>query len=235
MVHQSHGKIFLASERGHTETEVFRSYNTFKFGNYQNENKIPFASLYLLNDDTLAGGQSLKLFIEEDSEILLLPFVGAIRYKDSLGNSSLIQAGQVQMTFLKKGATFEIANPYEKQLVNFFQFWFKSSVASSINRIIPFEIDKNKSSLFELPLHVQNTSPKSLKFSLGKFMGREEVVYKSLDKKRSAFVFVLQGAFEVQYRLLEARDGLALWNTEEIEIEALSNEAIIMLIEMNLE
>jgi quercetin 2,3-dioxygenase len=45
---------------------------------------------------------------------------------------------------------------------------------------------------------------------------------------------VLQGAFEVQYKLMETRDGLALWNAKEIEIEALSNEAIIMLIEMDL-
>ena len=65
-------------------------------------------------------------------------------------------------------------------------------------------------------------------------MGREEVAYKLQDQQRGVFGFVLQGAFEVQYKLMETRDGLALWNAKEIEIEALSNEALIMLIEMDL-
>ena len=43
---------------------------------------------------------------------------------------------------------------------------------------------------------------------------------------------MIQGAFEVQHRLLKSRDALALWNVVEVEIEALSNEAIIVLIEM---
>lgn len=45
--------------------------------------------------------------------------------------------------------------------------------------------------------------------------------------------FVLQGTFEVENRLLEAKDGLALWNTANIELEALSNEAILLLLEVN--
>jgi hypothetical protein len=39
---------------------------------------------------------------------------------------------------------------------------------------------------------------------------------------------------EVQYRLLQAGDGLALWNLAEIEMEALSKEAIILVMEVPL-
>lgn len=35
---------------------------------------------------------------------------------------------------------------------------------------------------------------------------------------------------EVQYRLMNAKDGLALWDLQEIELEALSNEAIIVAV-----
>lgn len=49
--------------------------------------------------------------------------------------------------------------------------------------------------------------------------------------KKGVFAFVIEGAFEIQGRLLEAKDGLALWNDNEIEMEALSNGAIILLIE----
>ena len=45
---------------------------------------------------------------------------------------------------------------------------------------------------------------------------------------------VIEGAFEVHGRLLHARDGLALWDTSIAEIEALSNDAIILLVELSL-
>lgn len=36
----------------------------------------------------------------------------------------------------------------------------------------------------------------------------------------------------MQNRLLEARDGLGLWNVDEIEFEALSNEAVLLILEI---
>jgi len=43
--------------------------------------------------------------------------------------------------------------------------------------------------------------------------------------------FVIQEAFEVQGRLLHARDGLGLWDdTNLIKLEALSNDAIVLLV-----
>lgn len=70
------------------------------------------------------------------------------------------------------------------------------------------------------------------KLTIGKFTGREETVYNVSDPRAGVFFFVVQGAFEVQYRLLESRDGLSLWSTPEIELEALSNDAIILAVEV---
>lgn len=54
------------------------------------------------------------------------------------------------------------------------------------------------------------------------------------NRKAGAFVFVIGAAFEVQGTLLYERDGLALWKTGEVEMEALSNNAIILVIELPL-
>jgi len=45
-------------------------------------------------------------------------------------------------------------------------------------------------------------------------------------------VLAIEGAFEIQGTLLHARDGLALCGTDEVEVEALSNDAIVLLIEL---
>jgi hypothetical protein len=47
-------------------------------------------------------------------------------------------------------------------------------------------------------------------------------------------IFVLNGAFEAKGCLLHERDGLALWDTNEIEMEALSNDAMMLVIETKL-
>ena len=42
---------------------------------------------------------------------------------------------------------------------------------------------------------------------------------------------MIAAAFEAEGRLLHERDGLALFDTNEIEMEALSNDAMMLLIE----
>lgn len=47
---------------------------------------------------------------------------------------------------------------------------------------------------------------------------------------------MIEGAFEFQNRLLETRDSVALWNEDnealQIEFEALSNDAINLIVEV---
>lgn len=231
MVQQNKGKIFLAEERGHNEMEWFRSFNTFNFGHYQHDHKSPFGPLYVLNDDTLAGGKSISMTVEADSEILLFPIVGAITYNDNNGNSTLIEAGECQVYDAPKGTTIKIGNLYDNELVNFLQIWFyKNGVEpDSVPQVVPFDIVNFRNQL--VPIAVDNNS---YKFGIGKYTGREESTYKLSDQNNGLFVYVIEGAFEVQYRLLHARDGLALWEAKEVEWEALSNDAIIFVMEIPL-
>ncbi|MBE7170916.1 MAG: pirin [Williamsia sp.] len=227
MLDQSQGKMFLAAERGHTETDWFRSYNTFNFGNYRHEHKAPFGPLYVLNDDTLAGGKKMTLQVEEDAVIILLPTVGAIIFIDSQGYESIVEAGQAQVYAAQKNTSILIGNPYDDALINFLQIWVRQPVMNAFEPLVTgFDLVHNKNKLMEI------TGGHSLPACfIGKFEGRQEAIY-PIRQGNGLFVFVLEGAFEVQYRLLETRDGLALWNTQEAELEALSNDAIILLVEV---
>lgn len=229
MLDNSQGKMFLAAERGHTESDWFRSYNTFNFGNYRHEHKTPFGPLYVFNDDTLAGGKKISLLVEEDSTIILLPTVGAIIFVDSLGHESMIEAGQAQVYAAKKDTSILIGNPYDDELINFLQIWIRQpAVVRGEPLLTSFDLVHNKNKLVEI-----SKAGSLHKSFIGKFGGREEAVH-TLNPGNGLFVFVLEGAFEVQYRLLETRDGLALWNAQKVELEALSNEAIILLLELPL-
>ncbi|MGV3764567.1 MAG: pirin family protein [Chitinophagaceae bacterium] len=224
-------KIFLSDQRGCNELNWFRSYNMFNFGHYVHPHKMPFGDLYVLNDDTLAGGKILTMELESASAVLLIPIVGAVQYKDDYGNDALVEAGEAVVTKLDAGKKISFINPYETELVNFLQIWIRVPSGEHFGRMqnFLFNLDAHLNAM--LPLFSEGC-PHSEKSFIGKFNGRAEAEMILSDKMNGFFVFVIEGAFEVEGRLLHARDGLALWNTPKIEMEALSNDAILLVVEV---
>lgn len=232
MIPQSKGKMFLAEERGCCEMDWFRSYSTFNFGIFQQEHKSAAGALYLLNDDTLAGQRSLSLTVEEPSDILLLPVVGAVSCSTSQGYADGMEAGQCVRLYATPGTTVQIDNPYNDELVNFVQLWLKQPAPFSGKhaRSFSFDLNNNRNQLIELFPGETGAA----RHYIGKFTGRAEWTHTITPSNNALFVFVIEGAFEVQYRLLHARDGLLLWDTQEAELEALSNDAIILVSEITM-
>jgi quercetin 2,3-dioxygenase len=221
-------KIFLSEERGATQLEWFRSFTTFNFGNYQTEYKTPVDRLYVLNDDTLAGDKSLNLEVVENTMLVLLPVVGAVEYRDSNGNASITDAGCLQVVLLPAGSSYTITNPYANELVNFLQLWIKvvSVVSQPIFQKFSFNLDEHRN------LFISSALEAGVVFHIAKLNGRQQSTVQFSNNTTAAFAFVIEGAFELEERLLHARDGLALWNSNQAEMEALSDDAIILILEM---
>lgn len=219
-------KIFLAEERGVQETNWFRTYHSFNIGHYQNENKKPVDRLYLLNDETLAGKKSLHMTVAEASQILLIPVVGTIVCSTGNTTPSYIEPGSVHSIIFSAPGDFQITNPNDDGLVNFLQLWIKlPDYNTAVSGKYVFDIDAGKNQL----VHINGLQPLIV---IGKFEGRKKAVY-SLHKQNSTiFAFIIQGAFELEEILLQTRDGLQLQGCQNLEMEALSNNAIIMLIEL---
>ncbi|MBA4053266.1 MAG: pirin [Marivirga sp.] len=230
MLPKTEATIYLASQRGCSQTEWFRSYHTFNFDKYFTEHRKPFGCLKVLNDDTLKGLSTRKHIVQEDTLIVLLPIVGACEYRDS-GIQGMADAGQSVFFPVYKDSEFEISNPYKDELINY--LYIELSGDRSLNAtstVVSFDLDNNRNKLIPL-FSNQRTIHRNLSIYLGKFGGREEGIYTLKDPFKGIFVFIIEGAFEVQNRLLQARDGLALRGTDHVEFEALSNDAIILVIE----
>jgi len=67
---------------------------------------------------------------------------------------------------------------------------------------------------------------------IGKFAGRKDCTLKLTTPFKDVFAFVLEGAFELQNRLLQQKDGLSMAHVSELEFEALSNDAIVLIFEL---
>jgi len=165
--------------------------------------KESFLDLTAVNDETLAAG----ITISRNGTILIIPLVGDIV------TDQRISPGQVQII-----NNPSITNPFKDELVNYILIGFNRNLSKEI---IDFDLANN--CLQQLTTN---------NFFIGKFDGRFDGIHKLPDKTKGIFAFVIEGVFEVQNRLLHARDGLALTNVTEVEFEALSNEALLLLIEV---
>ncbi|MBT1698055.1 pirin [Fulvivirgaceae bacterium PWU4] len=230
MIMQTEATIYLAQQRGCAQSDWYRGLYTFNFGTYSNENRKAFGRLQAFNDETLGAGHTIRYRVAEDTFVLLLPLVGGLNHDTGSATPGFLDVGESYGFFAVKDSVFSISNPYENALINFLQIRFTVSYHGGDlveGRRHTFDIELHKNQLVPFQPQAQGLGS----FLLGTFQGREEGTYQLRNPANGVFIFVLEGAFEVQNRLLHARDGLAITHAEVIEFEALSNEAIILIIE----
>jgi hypothetical protein len=223
----SQGKIFLADQRGWRETPQLNRASTFNFERFFNPDKVQFDQLYMLNDDLLEGKQKTCFEVDRDSYIIILPITGAVNYLDDTENETDVDVEEAVVVYVEQGANITLSNPFDNDVVNYLCIGLEA-----------YESMPNNPQFFNFDLSQENRMIKitkdSLPFNLhiGRFDGRKEgIVELRADSKIHAFV--ITGAFEVEGRLMHAKDGLSLWDAQEIELEALSNNAVIIMIELN--
>jgi quercetin 2,3-dioxygenase len=235
MSKKAKAKIFLAQERGLNGTSSFSSSAIFNFGQFFHEHKQPFGNIYLVNDDSLDAGVSLEATIEKKSYLVLLPVMGAIAVKDAAGKDNLLAAGQLQIISSETDETIRISNPFKEGIVNFLQIGIKAghTKITGADSISDYNINGNHDNMLKISPDEPGSSRLPFTIFIGKFNGRGETILPLKNKSQGAFAFVIEGAFEVQGRLLHAGDALALWDTTEVEIEAFSNQAILLIIEQS--
>jgi len=228
------GKIFLAEQRGLLETTTFRRYCTFQFGAYLNEHQVPFGSLLALDEETLAGGQAVAIPVTTAACVFVLPLLGAVRVGTSAAGATRVEVEEIWVATVPAGGTLHLLNPYEADLVSCLHVWVGVTIDSVVasSQTLAFEVAHLTNQLLELLPGSAGALP--CRASLGRFAGRAEAEYHLRQPGAGVFAFVLAGAFEIAGRLLHANDGLGLWDTRTVDVEALSNEALLLVLEVPL-
>lgn len=233
MIKQTPGKIFLADQRGLTETSRFRRYSTFNFGGYAHEHKAAFGRLYAMNEETLGGGQVLEFQADRDAHILLIPVTGELLVSLPNGEDMPVEVEAMHVLTVPAGSAIQLRNPYATDLVTFLHLWVQTEapVATASSQQYAFGLSNAGGQLARATAPGEAAALLPFSVYLGQFVGRQETTY-CLPREASFFTYVLAGAFEVEGRLLHEKDCLALWETEEIELEALSNNALLLVLEL---
>ena len=132
----------------------------------------------------------------------------------------------------RAGSTVHFTNPYDTELISFLHIWLLAPAGATAAQVFAFDLAGRPNQLVAAT-PVLAGEPGALPpgpafgVQMGRFAGRAEASC-ALPGGTHFFAFVLAGAFEIAGRLLHAGDGLALWDTLAVELEALSPDAVVI-------
>lgn len=215
MRHQSSAKIYLADQYIAEQSVGTRSVTVF------NDQANPFTNLWSVKDEVIAPGCYIEYYLYTGA--MLLPVVGSLLvYLD--GRETEIACGELLL--VNQVTHIRVMNHYDDALVNYAIMIFTQSFVPELS------VSKCSFNLNGAGNEMQDIISNDLfKMAIGKFEMRRDTTYFTGNSGKYCFCWVLQGSFEIEGRLLHARDALAVWNTSELDIESLGKESILLLIE----
>lgn len=120
-------KIKKSNERGYFENQWLKSYHSFSFSTYYNPNQMNFSDLRVINEDLIQPEFGFDTHPHKNMEIFTYVLSGKLKHLDSIGNSSIIEKGDVQIMSAGYGVEHSEYNPSSSEPVKLLQIWINPS------------------------------------------------------------------------------------------------------------
>jgi hypothetical protein len=231
-------RFHKADTRGHANLNWLNSYHTFSFSNYYDPDRMNFGAIRVLNDDTVTKGMGFGTHSHENMEIISIPLSGDLEHKDSMGNSTIIKSGDIQVMSAGSGIKHSEYNHSKDSVVKFLQIWVipnQKNVTPRYDQMTLNPIDsKNKLQQILSP----NPDDEGVWihqdawFHLGSFDNNLETTYIVKKEGNGVYFFVINGSFTVNDQTLDTRDGLGIWDVNQFEIKSNSEESKVLIMEV---
>jgi len=225
--------IRKADERGHFDFGWLNTYHTFSFDQYYDPKHMGFRSLRVINEDIVQPEHGFPTHGHRDMEIVTYILAGALEHRDSMGNGSIIQRGDVQRMSAGTGVRHSEANPSGDMPVHLLQIWILPEQQS-----LPPEYEEKKFSDDEkrnkLRLIVSpNGDDGSVRIHqdaniYASVLDEGQEVVHSLANGRSAWLQVAAGSVVLNDFALKQGDGAAV--TQESNLRITANEPAEVLL-----
>lgn len=232
--------IHKAGSRGHADHGWLNSWHTFSFANYYNPNRMHFGALRVLNDDTVQASMGFGMHPHDNMEIITIVLDGELEHRDSMGNGSIIKAGDVQVMSAGTGIEHSEFNHSETRPVSLLQIWVFTDQKNVEPRYDQAQFtDQEMSGRWRLMVSPDGTHnslwiQQQSWFSMGLFSKGEVTELKRNKPGNGWYLFVISGTVNVGEETLMARDGIGIEDAGESISISIKADAKILAIELPL-
>lgn len=233
--------LIKADTRGHEFHGWLDAKHTFSFANYYDPSRIHFGVLRVLNDDIVEPSEGFGTHPHDNMEIVTIPLEGTLTHRDSMGHTETLSTGEVQVMSAGTGILHSEFNASAEERLNIFQIWVIPDKQEVEPRYKQMRLDqlaeKNVIHTFVTPYPNDDGLwiHQNAWFSMGTLDKGVKKNYAIKAPKNGVFAMVIEGSFRVGDTVLERRDGIGIYDTGSIEIEALDDNARILLIDVPME
>jgi quercetin 2,3-dioxygenase len=227
--------LHKADTRGVANHGWLQSQHTFSFANYYNPERMHFGVLRVLNDDIVASGMGFGTHPHDNMEIISIPLEGDLEHKDSMGNTTVIKEGDIQVMSAGKGITHSEYNKNKDKEVKFLQIWLfpnKRDVQPRYDQITLSGVEKKNEFYQVLSPNADDQGVwihQDAWFHLGKFDQNVETEYIVQKKGNGVYFFVLEGEIEVEGQMLSKRDGFGIWDVNKVDVKTISVSKVLLM------
>lgn len=230
-------EIIESDSRGSADHGWLRAKHTFSFAEYQNPERVQFGTVRVINEDRIAPGKGFGTHPHRDMEIVTYVIDGAIAHKDSMGNGTVIEAGEIQRMTAGTGVQHSEFNHSQDKELHLLQIW-----------IYP---EKNGLE----PGYEQTRFPREAKLNRLRLVGSRDgrdgsiTIHQDVDlyasvleagnqvsldlrPDRKVFVQVVEGDIIVNGQQLSAGDGAQIEDERALQISAVT-EAEFLVFDMS--
>jgi len=226
-----------SQDRGHFNHGWLETYHSFSFGDYFDPKQRGFRALRVINEDWVLPGQGFPTHAHRDMEILTYILEGSLEHRDSMGNTSVIRAGDVQRMSAGTGVEHSEYNASASETVHLLQIWFfperKNILPGYEQKTFGSEGFKNRLRLIVSPdgsegsvsMH-QNLLGYDCRLESG------QSVLLPLARDRGVWLQLVDGSVKIAGQKLEAGDGAALEELSDIKVEGVAPQSHFLLFDL---
>jgi len=226
-------KIIHAKDRHFSDFGWLKTHWLFSFSDYYDPENIQFGALRVFNDDVVEPGTGFPTHPHREMEIVTIVLEGKITHADSMGNETVIKAGDVQRMTAGIGLTHSEFN-LDKEPVHFHQIWIYPDIpglkqsydqrsfapSSWKNRIVPIASGQGLPDV--VTFHTDATIYRA------DFDHNHEITFKTTDSRR-IFVYLIKGSLTVNGKHVGHNDQARIDLQQKITITATTNAAFILI------
>jgi quercetin 2,3-dioxygenase len=232
--------LHKANSRGHADHGWLNAWHSFSFAGFHDPSRVHFGALRVLNDDTVAGGMGFGMHPHDNMEIITIPLDGKLEHKDSMGNSGIINKGEIQVMSAGTGIHHSEKNSDPKEQVKLLQIWLfpdQKNVEPRYDQKA-FDLSASKNKLVNVVSPMGEKEGLNIHqhawFHLGKLDKDLSATYELKDKTNGVYAFVIDGDVTINGEKLNRRDGLGISEIDKLEIKTETDaELLLMEVPMN--